>query len=138
MRKILRRKCPQCGVCNGDFLNIPLKDKVADTVVSTFAFHHLTNNEKNESIKEMGRILKPEGKIIIADLMFQNEKEAERIKQELRENGKENVVQEIEEEYYGMFEDLKSKFEKEGFVFTGERITKFVLIFAATKTGKER
>ncbi len=61
------------------FLALPLQDGVADTVITTYAFHHVPDEEKEDAIKEMLRVLKPGGRIVIADVMFESEDEKARI-----------------------------------------------------------
>lgn len=87
--------------------------------------------KKIKAIVEMKRVLKPYGKIIIADLMFKNKSYEKKIKQNLIKEGKENMVRDIEDEYYGLFDDLNKKFNEMGFEFKGEQLTEFVWIFCA-------
>lgn len=47
----------------GDAEELPFKDDSVDAVTCTFAFHAIPNPEK--SLKEMSRVLKPDGKISI-------------------------------------------------------------------------
>lgn len=49
----------------GDSENLPWNDNTFDTILCTDSFHHYPNPEK--VIKEMKRVLKKEGKVIIAD-----------------------------------------------------------------------
>ena len=84
---------------------------------------HLSPAEKEEWIAEMKRILKPGGRVVIADLMFENTTEEGYIKQALRESGGSDIVEDVEDEYYGLFDDLGCSFGREGFAFRGEQLT---------------
>ena len=42
-----------------------------------------------------------------------------------------NIVEDIEDEYYGLFESLEKKFSINNFTFTGEQLTDFVWILSA-------
>ena len=53
------------------------------------------------------------------------------IKRVLRESGRGDIVEDIEDEFYGMFDDLKNLFRREGFTFHGEQLTHFVWVFCA-------
>jgi len=50
---------------DGKFL--PYSDETFDKVVSSLVFHHLTTVQKKQAIREIYRILKPDGEIHIAD-----------------------------------------------------------------------
>ncbi len=78
MRKVFRKKWG-FEPLNGHFLNLPLPNETADTVITTYAFHHVPDEDKELAIGEMFRILKLGGRIIIADVMFESNKEKQRI-----------------------------------------------------------
>ena len=74
MRKIAEQKIlnrDQVRFVQGDFLHFPLLEKV-DTIVSTLAFHHLTDEEKACAIKEYGKLLSKGGKIVFADTLYES------------------------------------------------------------------
>lgn len=47
--------------------NLPFADETFDRVFSTLAFHHLTNQRKIKTIREILRVLKPDGEFHLAD-----------------------------------------------------------------------
>jgi putative AdoMet-dependent methyltransferase len=104
-----------------------------DLIVSAYAFHHLTAADKIDAILEMKRVIKPKGRIVIADLMFRNAAEERRIRQTLREAGRIDILTEFEDEYPGLFEELTVAFNGEGFDFRGERLTESVWIICALR-----
>src|SRR5690606_32491020 len=70
MRQIAVNKLgDQAEIIDGDFLNFELNKQV-DTIVSTYAFHHLTDKEKGDAIANYGKLLAPGGKIVFADTMY--------------------------------------------------------------------
>ncbi|MHB8104809.1 MAG: class I SAM-dependent methyltransferase [Dehalococcoidales bacterium] len=131
MRKICRHKYPDIKVMAGDFLKTPRSLPNVDVIVSAYAFHHLTKAEKAKAIPVMKQLLKPKGRIVIADLMFQNAAEEKRIKQGLLKSDRADILEEFADEYPALFEELKLIFEAEGFSFKGERLTKSVWILRA-------
>lgn len=77
MLKQCQRKFPAMETKLGNFLALPYLDNGFDFVVSSFAFHHLTENQQNLALEEMRRVLKPHGRICITDLMLADAVEAE-------------------------------------------------------------
>ncbi|CAG7646980.1 methyltransferase domain-containing protein [Paenibacillus allorhizosphaerae] len=73
MLKHCLRKYPGLETKLGNFLSLPFTDRQFDFIVSSYAFHHLTDEEKMLALAEMKRVLKPHGRICITDLMFENE-----------------------------------------------------------------
>jgi ubiquinone/menaquinone biosynthesis C-methylase UbiE len=47
--------------------NLPYNDSSFDKVVSSLFFHHLSRENKKRTLTEIGRVLKPRGKLYIAD-----------------------------------------------------------------------
>lgn len=75
MLKQCNKKFPDMETKLGNFLAIPYLDEKFDFIVSSFAFRHLTNEQKRLAIEEMRRVLKPNGRICMADFMHANEAE---------------------------------------------------------------
>jgi putative AdoMet-dependent methyltransferase len=69
-----RLKFPEMETKLGNFLAIPYLDGQFDFVVSSFAFHHLTDEQKQLSLQEIDRVLKPQGRLCLADLMYSDGK----------------------------------------------------------------
>ena len=74
-----KRKYPDLKLKYGEFLKLPFEDERFDRIVSTYAFHHLTSEEKELALNEMSRVLKKDGEIIIGDIMIEDDE----IRQEL-------------------------------------------------------
>jgi ubiquinone/menaquinone biosynthesis C-methylase UbiE len=50
-----------------DMTKLPFPDNYFDAIISIASFHHLSNNiRRNECLKEMKRVLKPNGKILLS------------------------------------------------------------------------
>jgi DNA-binding transcriptional MerR regulator len=108
MLNVAKEKNPRLKVRLGEFLKIPFDNKVFDVIVSTYAFHHLKDNEKVVAIGEMIRVLKDHGKIVIGDLMFKSEEDKDNILKGLAED----QVKEIQDEYYSNIDFLQREFGK--------------------------
>lgn len=108
MLNVAKQKYSKLKVRLGEFLKIPFNDKSFDVIVSTYAFHHLNNEEKSMAIKEMIRVLKDGGKIVVGDLMFKDETDKQKVMKKLSAK----QIEEINQEYYSNIDFLTNEFEK--------------------------
>lgn len=110
MLHVAKEKYPQLKVRLGEFLKIPYESHCFDVIVSTYAFHHLNEEEKVLAINEMIRVLKPQGRIIIGDMMFASQEE----KSEMMKAMTERQRFEVEDEYFAFMDMLAYEFEQQG------------------------
>lgn len=110
MLNVSKEKFPNLKLRLGEFLKIPFENNTFDSIVSTYAFHHLNEDEKILAIDEMLRILKDDGQIIIGDLMFENEEKKIKLINEFTEQQK----IEIEDEYFSNIDFLEKVFNSKG------------------------
>lgn len=108
MLSVAKEKYPSLKVRLGEFLKIPYDSKSFDVIISTYAFHHLNNDEKYIAIEEMIRVLKENGVIIIGDLMFESKEAEEQIFKTLSQK----QIDEIKDEYYSYIDLLRMEFKK--------------------------
>jgi ubiquinone/menaquinone biosynthesis C-methylase UbiE len=54
----------------GDLRELPLEDESATLVVSSYAFHHLEDADKELALTEVRRVLAPDGRLVLCDMMF--------------------------------------------------------------------
>lgn len=55
---------------HADLRRLPLADESASIAVSSYAFHHLTDDGKQLALSEARRILRPGGRLVVCDMMF--------------------------------------------------------------------
>lgn len=129
----VKGKYPAINVRLGNFLEEPFIIKEFDAIVTTYAFHHLNTVEKEKSINLLLRYLKSGGKIIIADLMFLNESERQRQKEEFFKRGRKDLWDIIEDEYYTDIERLKKYAELLGCGFKYQHLVNFTWLVEIDK-----
>jgi putative AdoMet-dependent methyltransferase len=133
-REMLRQcqaKHPQMETKLGNFLAIPYLDDQFDFVVTSYALHHLTDEQKLLALEEMRRVLKPHGRICIADLMFEDEERRRQVREELFAAGREDVWAQIEDEYYADRSLLLKWFEDNGYVVQARQMNDYLHILYA-------
>ncbi|MEX0974868.1 MAG: class I SAM-dependent methyltransferase [Bacillota bacterium] len=122
----------------GSFLDIPFPDSHFDRIVSTFAFHHLTPEEKEKAYAEMHRVLKPDGFIIIGDFMFESEAQADRLSQRFRSEGRTDMLEEFEEECFTYIDSATASLSRLGYNVCYERGSTLSWIIRATSTNSQK
>jgi putative AdoMet-dependent methyltransferase len=134
MREKAREKLPNnVMIVEGDFLQFPSPPFQPDTFVSTYAFHHLTDAEKEKAIELYGNYLNKGGKIVFADTVFENEKSYQETIEKAKQQGYYNLVKDLQTEYYTTIDKLQKMFEKHGFNAVFSRLNHYVWLIDATK-----
>lgn len=132
MRLIAERKL-KIPLEDGDFLNFSEPDTQVDTIVSTYAFHHLTDGEKQHAAHTFNKLLKKGGKVVFADTVFADEESKQAIIRDAERKNLLNLAEDLQTEYYPMLEDITVIFEKAGFYVSLDQMNKFVWILEAVK-----
>ncbi len=105
MRAIANQK-EGIHVIEGHFLKIPVEKKF-DTIVSSFAFHHLDHQSKQEALNYMKQFLKPNGHIVFIDTLFESEMNKNQIIQYYTDKMYVNLVEDLQTEYYPFKDELE-------------------------------
>ncbi|HEY3368367.1 MAG TPA: class I SAM-dependent methyltransferase [Symbiobacteriaceae bacterium] len=133
MRRQSEQKLGAIPVLDGQFLNLPVPDGTVDAVVSTYAFHHLTDERKAEGAREMLRVLKPGGRVVLGDIAWADLDARQAMVRRLANAGKLDLVREIAEEYYPTVGLLTAIFAALGCTVYVEQATEWVWILVAGK-----
>lgn len=133
MRRIANVKCPEAAIYSGDFINYPSLDTPIRSIVSSFAFHHLTRDEKHQAIQKFQEQLDPNGQIIFIDTLFKDETHKKQLISEAEKQGFLNLAQDLQEEYYPYLEDLTEMFSAEGFEVSFKQLNKYAWLIQAKK-----
>lgn len=68
--KLARRSIDNVDVLAGTASELPLADASMDVILSNYCFHHLRNADKRRALDEVGRVLRPGGRLVVGDMMF--------------------------------------------------------------------
>ncbi|OAI88989.1 SAM-dependent methyltransferase [Exiguobacterium sp. KKBO11] len=134
MRAILTEKIPSLDVQDGHFLSFEAKE--ARSFVSTYAFHHLTDEEKGEAIDLMASHLPADGKIVYADTMFVSEEARLQTIREARAQGFDALAEDLEREFYPLIPVMEELFTSRGFTVKFIQYNHFVWLVEAEKMGE--
>ncbi|WP_243290639.1 class I SAM-dependent methyltransferase [Bacillus sp. FJAT-47783] len=118
---------------DGDFLTFPIPNQQVDTIVSTYAFHHLTDEEKEKAIGIYGSLLQNGGKIVFADTAFIDQQAKEDMIHEAKQKGYMRLAEDLQTEYYTTHKVLQTIFRKHGFTITFTQMNAFVWLIQAVK-----
>jgi putative AdoMet-dependent methyltransferase len=134
MRSHAIEKLPSTiSVVDGDFLDFTWPDQKVNTIVSTYAFHHLTDEEKSSAIAKYGNYLQKNDKIVFADTVFESRQAHQEIIEKAKEQGFHNLAEDLLREYYTTIEVLEMLFVQNGFSVTFLRCNEFVWVMEAVK-----
>ncbi|WP_027963693.1 class I SAM-dependent methyltransferase [Halalkalibacillus halophilus] len=103
MLAIAQEKMPQAILYQADLTEgVPqnLAEQAYDTIISTYALHHLDDQAKVNLIKRLMSMLRKNGKLLIGDVAFETRAKHDACKLE-------NAHHWDEEEYYFVYEELQ-------------------------------
>lgn len=124
-----KAKLPKLVVKLGTFLQLPCENASCDTIATSYAFHHLNDEEKKMAIIEMDRILKPNGIIIITDLMFESKAVFEDFLAHCSVREKEDAL----DEYFAKVDELVNCFVQNGYTCHVQQIDALIWCVTARK-----
>lgn len=121
-----------------EFRRIPFANDVFDRVISTFAFHHVPYPEKDLALRDIDRVVRPGGKIIIADFMFVDERQKQSLIDSFSDPQRAGLIEDIDDEYFTFIDRAQTVLDGMGYAVTYERGSTITWIIQATKSVKEK
>jgi ubiquinone/menaquinone biosynthesis C-methylase UbiE len=75
MTEYLRAKAASAELANLELttasaVSLPLVDASVDVAVSNYCYHHLRDRDKERALAEAFRVIRPGGRLVLADMMF--------------------------------------------------------------------
>lgn len=133
MRRVAEEKLPpHITIVDGDMQSFAMPPYHIDSIVSSYVFHHLTDDEKKVVLKDYAALLANGGKLVFADTLFISEEEKDKLISEYPYEDYPDLIDDLNREYYPymstVYEGLKEAgFRKIGFT----QMNKFVWIIEA-------
>ena len=137
MRIIARKKLPNIDIRDGHFLQFDSPSEKVHSIVSTYAFHHLTDDEKERAIKQFAHVLPYGGKIVFADTVFESEEAKNEIQECAKKKGYKRLLKDLQTEYYTTLPILTELMAKNGFQVKYKKMNDFVWLIEAVKEEKK-
>jgi putative AdoMet-dependent methyltransferase len=133
MRQRAAAKLPTLTLFEGHFLQLPAADHSMEGVVSTYAFHHLTDSEKKEALARLYQIVKKDGKLVFADTVFKDAIAKRDLQTEAKERDFLQLAEDLEREYYPLLDTMKQLFRDTGWKARFEQMNRYVWLMTAVK-----
>ncbi|ASB88144.1 class I SAM-dependent methyltransferase [Bacillus sonorensis] len=134
MRDIAANKLTEdAEIADGDFLDFPSPPFSPDTIVSSYAFHHLTNEEKREAIRRYGNMLAEHGKIVFADTVFKDRDSHMSAIKNAKNRSFSQLAEDLETEHYPTISEMETIFASEQFRVAFQKHNDFVWVMEAAK-----
>ncbi|MET3290306.1 UNVERIFIED_CONTAM: putative AdoMet-dependent methyltransferase [Brevibacillus sp. OAP136] len=133
-REMLRhcqRKFPSLTAKLGNLLSIPFLDHQFDFLVTSFALHHLTDEQKTVAVAEMKRVLVPHGRICIADLMFADHEKREAYFEGMLRDGKLEQHALLSEFHFTNLSVFLPLLEQHGYLYKHQQINELLHVVYA-------
>jgi putative AdoMet-dependent methyltransferase len=107
MLSLLRKKCGDAKVrCHqADLLGYFDEPRLADRIVSTYAVHHLEQDEKHALFRRIRESLRQHGIAVFGDLMFANAGARDEMRRSFAQRSEQDVVDAIDEEFFWLLDD---------------------------------
>ncbi|MBM7540955.1 class I SAM-dependent DNA methyltransferase [Amphibacillus cookii] len=133
MRKKARMKLPQATIVNGDFLNFSQPERLIETIASTYAFHHLTDNEKQRACYQFNQQLPIGGRVVFADTVFASSQVKEETIKRAEQQLFYNLAEDLRTEHYPLLSTINTIFIEAGFDISSKQMNDFVWLLVAEK-----
>ncbi|MEX2356473.1 MAG: methyltransferase domain-containing protein [Thermaerobacterales bacterium] len=119
------------ALVDGQFLRLPEKPDRWHGVASTFAFHHLTNDEKVTALTSLRGRLEPAGRVVLADTIFRDQADREAALHEAEKRGHWNLARDLRTEFYPTRAELVEIMQQAGFTFSTRSMNRFASLVVA-------
>ncbi|MYL35525.1 methyltransferase domain-containing protein [Pontibacillus yanchengensis] len=133
MLKIGQLKVPEAKIQEGDFIDFTVPSEPIHSIVSSYAFHHLTDEEKEEAIEKYSELLASEGVIVFADTVFESQQAKRHMIEKAIASYFHNLAEDLSTEHYSDIPTLTTICRNHGFDVMFEQLNPYVWLMVAKK-----
>lgn len=135
MRELARKKLPgNFRIHNGEIEDFPVPSQPVDTIVSSYVFHHLNDEEKSEAMQFYADQLPTGGKIVFADTIFVSQEVYDNVIKEAETKGYHELAEDLKTEHYPLLDTVHEALNRAGFSHLSfTQMNEFLWVFEGTK-----
>lgn len=128
-----RNKFPMGEFKRGNILDSCIEKESVDVVATSFVLHALTDQEQEIALENMLGYLKSEGKMIIVDYMFRDQKERFDTRKKLMDKGERGLWEFVEKKNFIDVAKFSEKIGKMGYCIRCEHMNDFSWVVEVEK-----
>jgi len=133
MRRVASEKLPGLTLVDGHFEDLTRVQGEFDAAASTYALHHVPDAVKRSVLAKLVGLLRPGGRLVIADLAFRDAVAREQTRRAFLERGLQERWAEVEEEHWADLDQVTPVFEDLAAYVQVEQLTGLVWLVLAVK-----
>ncbi|MCG8418445.1 MAG: class I SAM-dependent methyltransferase [Proteobacteria bacterium] len=136
MTAIARRKLAHlpCEFVQADLLECFDDLPLADVIVSTYAVHHLTWQEKQVLFQKIHGHLAAGGMAVFGDLMFESRTAERSLCNQYARSGRQELVDDLQDEFFWYVDEARAELQRIGFHTVHKQFSELSWGIAARKT----
>jgi putative AdoMet-dependent methyltransferase len=131
MREEFQKKCPTIEIIDGNLPKLPALNMEFDVIVSSYVIHHVEHERSQLMVQTLKRLLKSDGKILFLDVMFENKNSFDFEISNLKQQGLDDRVEEMLDEYFYFVDELNNILNREGIGVITTRLSHYVWLIKA-------
>ncbi|MCD1258393.1 methyltransferase domain-containing protein [Paenibacillus athensensis] len=124
-------KFPHIEARRGNLLALPFMDGQFDFVVSSFALHHLNDEQTLLALTEIQRVLRPKGRIGFAGFMFTDRQAQEHYYRQLQREGRSDLLECLTDKPMTSLALVLEWLEQHGYMTKHRALSELVHVVAA-------
>ncbi|WP_051217290.1 MerR family transcriptional regulator [Paenibacillus assamensis] len=128
-----RGKWPSIRLLLGNMMALPVVNETFDFVVSSFALHHLTDEQQHIALLELDQVVVPGSRVVLVDMMFADEAHRQSYYAEVRLSGHADQIEKLSKVDYPDRSKLLAWLRSNGYEADMEQLDAWTSIVYAVK-----